>query len=179
MEPRNKVWNVIAVLAAVLGAIGLIVGTAAYTYAVGTSLTITSNVVVPSFCGFTAGVSNLDFKTMSAGTNTLTMTNSIVFTNTGNTNTNVLVQLTSSTGYVGWNGVTTPTQGFAASNTEWSKSAATAWLSGTAMTGSGVDTGLVMIATGGTTNTLYFGQAIPLYQGAQTYNTILTTTSSC
>lgn len=174
MQHKTGIWKVFAVLA-VLASLG---GGIELAGATGTTLTITANAVVPTFCGFTAtGTTNLNFGSIQAGNNANTNLG-LTFTNTGNQNTNVLVQGASVTGYAGWNGVTTQSQGFAIANTKWSLTSLGSY-GGTVLTSSPVDTGLVIITGSATTNSMYWGLAIPSYTTAQTYNTVITVTSSC
>ena len=129
---------------------------------------VTASVTINNYCSFTVSNSAINFGSMNPGANTVTTANAITVTDTGNIGSNIL---TSGSSWV-FNSNT-----FGVTNTVWSTSSSTAYASANLLTGSTVDT--KMIVTTATPNTIYYGLGIPAGQAPGTYSQTIDVISSC
>jgi hypothetical protein len=128
--------------------------------------------VIPSTCTFTSP-STLSFGDIGHGFSTITTSVQLQITNTGNTNSNILI-------YGGnWIGQKTATANFMVMNTVWTPTSGVAIANANQLTYSpSYDTFVTVPASGGT-GSIYLGLSVPQYQAPQDYNQIITVSSSC
>ncbi|MGA3020332.1 MAG: hypothetical protein ABSD68_00045 [Candidatus Micrarchaeales archaeon] len=164
--------SILVVITALFAVIALFTVTE-FLYGAGNSITPTGTVTVvsPSSCTFSESTETLAFGSIAQGFS-ISTTSALTVTNSGNMNSNILV-------YGGnWVGQRDATANFMVGNTVWSPISGIAWASANQLTYSpSVDTQIAVTAGG--TNTIYFGLAIPAYTPPQSYNQIITVSSSC
>ena len=93
-------------------------------YAGGGTLSETGSVTVPTSCTFSPNTATLGFGSIAAGSNIAT-TIALTITNTGNTNANILLSSTSTSG--NWLYSSNSAFGFLYSNTVYSGGSSVAW----------------------------------------------------
>ncbi len=178
MKHNAKITNKYAIGLAI--SLSMVVLLAAFlTLKVGTvyavTNTVSANVVVRSFCFFTASNSLITFPSTSPGTTSTA--NVVTFTDpVGNAVTNVLIQATTPTGnWIGLNHGGTGADQFYLSNTLYGKAGVST--PATSVTTTATDS-LVLVGTSGS-NSIWFAVSIPAQQEADTYNAVISAISSC
>jgi hypothetical protein len=73
--------------------------------------------------------------------------------------------------------VTDASKTYGVTNTVWSKTAGTTYASATSLTSTSIDT-LIPVAAS-SSNNVYFGLGVPLYQAPQNYNGIIYIQNNC
>lgn len=132
------------------------------------TVSIQGQILIPSNCVFSANVATINFGTLQQGTST-NVNFAILLTNGGNIASNVFVS------GADWTDGATHT--FLAGNTLWNV-ATQASYTGTALTGSAVDT-MRYVPSAGATNTLFWGSKAPLYQYPASYTQAISVSNSC
>lgn len=133
-------------------------------------------------CTFTPNTATLGFGSIVAGANIATNIG-LKITNTGNTNANILLSSTSTSG--NWLYSSNSAFGFLYSNTVYSGGSGVAWATanklifGSASIGTPATGDSYITAPAGLTANIYLGLAVPNYQRVATYNQIITIASSC
>ena len=129
---------------------------------------VTASVTINNYCSFTVSNSAINFGSMNPGANTVTTANAITVTDTGNIGSNILTSGTT------W---TFGSNTFGVQNTVWSPSSTTAYASANVLTGSAVNTNIIVTTTA--TNTIYYGLGIPAGQAPGTYSQTIDVISTC
>jgi hypothetical protein len=152
-------------ISALLAALVMMTGLAFATF---NTVTITSNLYIPSNCLFTTDIASFHLGSISQGTNVATTQNIITTTNSGNIASNILISGTTWS----WG-----SNSMVVGQTRWARTA-TAWASATALTASPADT-LIYVPSAAATNTITWAAAVPLYQAPGTYAQTISLSSSC
>ena len=136
---------------------------------VGGTDAVTASVTINNYCTFTVSNTAINFGSMNPGTTTATTANGVVtVTDTGNVGSNILTSGTT------W---TFGSNTFGVQNTVWSPSSTTAYASANVLTGSAVNTNIIVTTTA--TNTIYYGLGIPAGQAPGTYSQTIDVISTC
>lgn len=138
-----------------------------YYYAVGNTAQVTGTVLVNTACVFSTNSAAINFGALNPGTNTVGTPNTILVTNIGNTNSNILVSGSN------WNN---GGQNFNVANTVYNSVTTTTFPS-IRLSGSSTDTLIPVNTVSG--NTIFFGLGIPAAQASGTYSQTINVISSC
>lgn len=137
-------------------------------FAGGNTDAVTASVTINNYCSFTVSNTAINFGSMNPGANTITTANDITVTDTGNIGSNILTS---------GNSWTFGSNSFGVQNTVWSASSSTTYGAATPLTGSSVDTHIVVANSA--SNSIYYGLGIPAGQAPGTYSQTIDVISSC